>query len=39
MQSREDNDRVAIRIATNAGLYGKEYWKELGRQVARSNDT
>tara|TARA_B100000282_G_scaffold53160_2_gene34304 strand:+ start:3690 stop:4961 length:1272 start_codon:yes stop_codon:yes gene_type:complete len=36
-QFREERDRVAVRIATNAGLHGKKYWEELGKQVARSN--
>lgn len=33
----ETKHRVAFRLATNAGLHGKEFWTEVGKQFVRSN--
>ena len=29
--------RVGLKLATNAGLHGKEFWTEVGKQFVRSN--
>ena len=33
----DDNDRVSLRLATNAGLHGKEFWTEVGKQFVSSH--
>ena len=30
-----DEDRVNLRLATNAGLHGKDFWTEVGKQFVR----